>query len=175
MSDKRKRELMDNLDRCYKVVLQSSSKGISAVGIASELGVHRTTVHNYLNTLELMGKVYSEHGFWYAKKGERGVKPEESEITIELPMSKDVWMEIALLEVEAKRLEKNKLHQSAELIRTLLEKLRETRTITIKGKNVDSLDLEKLHGLILEAYEKGSKVKSRNLSKYLRGIKNGSG
>lgn len=174
MLNKRKHEFTENLDRCYKVVQQSSSKGINAVDTARELGVHRTTVHNYLNTLELMGKVYSEHGLWYAKTGERGVKPEESEITIELPMSKDVWMEIALLEVEAKRLEKNQLHQSAELIRTLLEKLRETRIITIKGKNVDNLDLEKLQGLILQAYEKGSKVKSRNLLKYLRGVKNGS-
>jgi predicted transcriptional regulator len=174
MSNKRKRELMENLDRCYKVVLQSSSKGISAVEIARELGVHRTTVHNYLNTLELMGKVSSEHGLWYAKTGAHEVKSEESEITIELPMSKDVWMEVGLLEVEAKCLEKNQLHQSAELIRTLLEKLRETRIITIKGKNIDNLDLEKLQGLILQAYENGSKVRSRNLLKYLRGVKNGS-
>lgn len=59
---------MENLDRCDKVVQQSSAKGISAIEIAEKLNVHRTTVHSYLNTLELAGKVYSEHGLWYPKE-----------------------------------------------------------------------------------------------------------
>ncbi|MEM3443123.1 MAG: hypothetical protein QXM86_04630 [Candidatus Bathyarchaeia archaeon] len=66
--DKRKREYMEKLDSIYKVVQQSSSKGISAIEIARELkkpDSYRTTVHRYLNTLELMGKVYSQKGLWF--------------------------------------------------------------------------------------------------------------
>lgn len=67
MADKRKRKMMENLDRCYKVVQQSRT-GINAVDIAKKLNVHRTTAHSYLNSLELMGKVYSQHGLWYPKE-----------------------------------------------------------------------------------------------------------
>ena len=174
MSNKRKHEFTENLNRCYNVVLQSSSKGISAVDIAKQLGVHRTTVHSYLNTLELMGKVYSEHGLWFAKTGEHGIKPLEKEIVIELPIPENQWAGISGLEAVAKLLEKDQLTESAETVKIFLENLRKTRTIRIKGKNIDNLDLEKLQSLILQAYEKGSKVKYRNLLKYLRGIKNGS-
>lgn len=65
--DERKRKLMENLDKCYKVVQQSRT-GISAIKVAEELKVHRTTAHSYLNTLELMGRVYSQHGLWYIKE-----------------------------------------------------------------------------------------------------------
>ena len=63
--EKRKREFMERLDSCYSVVQQSSPKGISAREIAEKLRIHRTTAHSYLNTLELMGKVYSQKGLWY--------------------------------------------------------------------------------------------------------------
>ena len=59
---------MEKLEECYKVVQQSSSKGIRAVEVAEKLGVHRTTAHDYLNTLELMGRVYNQHGLWFAKE-----------------------------------------------------------------------------------------------------------
>lgn len=65
--DKRKSKLMENLERCYKVVQQSRT-GISAIQVAEKLEVHRTTAHSYLNTLELMERVYSQHGLWYAKE-----------------------------------------------------------------------------------------------------------
>ena len=80
MSNKRKRELMEKLDRCYKVV-QQSRNGINAIGIAKKLNIHRTTAHNYLNTLELMGKVYSQKGLWYSEELSTKEKPlpEESE------------------------------------------------------------------------------------------------
>ena len=80
MSDKRKRELMAKLDRCYKVV-QQSRNGINAVDIAKKLNVHRTTAHSYLNTLELMGKVYSQKGLWYPEEPstKENSLPEESE------------------------------------------------------------------------------------------------
>lgn len=67
MFDKRKRKYTENLERCYKIVQQSRT-GVRAVEVAEKLDVHRTTAHSYLNTLELMGKVYSEHGLWYPKE-----------------------------------------------------------------------------------------------------------
>jgi len=78
MLDKRKRKMMENLDRCYKVVQQSRT-GTSAIKVAEELKIHRTTAHSYLNTLELMGKVYSEKGLWYAKT-RRAEGSEETEL-----------------------------------------------------------------------------------------------
>lgn len=80
MSNKRKRELMEKLDRCYKVV-QQSRNGINAIGIAKKLDIHRTTAHSYLNTLELMGKVYSQKGLWYPEEPstKENSLPEESE------------------------------------------------------------------------------------------------
>jgi DNA-binding Lrp family transcriptional regulator len=159
---------MKNLDKCYNVVLQSSAKGISAVEIAGKLDIHRTTVHGYLNSLELMGKVESEHGIWRAKTGEQTIKPLEKEIVIELPLPKDQWQRMALLEILAKDCERERLPEVAETYRTLLEKFRETRTIKIKGKNVDDLDLEKLGNLIQQANEKSSKVNLRGLFKRLK-------
>jgi hypothetical protein len=159
---------MENLEKCYNTVLQSSAKGISAVEISKKMGKHRTTVHSYLNTLELTGRVYSEHGTWYAKTGEQTTKPLEKEIVIELPLPKKDWQRIAFLEAQAKQFEKWGWSSLAEDIRITLEKLKETRTIRIKGKNVDDLDLEKLGNLIQQANEKSSKVNLRSLFKSLK-------
>jgi len=170
MSNQKNHETMNKLDKCYHVVLQSSAKGgISAVEIAKKLGVHRTTVHGYLNSLELMGKVENEHGTWHVKTGEQTIKPLEKEIVIELPIPKNQWQRMGLLELMAKDCERENFLETAEMYRTVLEKLNETRTIKIKGKNVDDLDLEKLGKLIQQANEKSSKVNWRGLFKSLRG------
>ena len=158
---------MKKMDKCYNVVLQSST-GISAADIAKKLGIHRTTVHGYLNSLELMGKVESQHGTWHAKTGEQTIKPMEKEIMIELPIPKDQWRQIALLELQAKDCERAEFFELAEIYKTLLESLRETRTIKIKGKNVDNVDLEKLGNLLQQANEKSSKVNLEGLLKRLR-------
>jgi IS30 family transposase len=168
MSNQKDHEYRKNFNRCYNVVLQSSAKGISAVEIAKQLGKHRTTVHGYLNTLELMEKVENQHGIWRAKTGEQTSKPLEKEIVIELPLPRNQWLHIGLLEAQAKELERAHFLQTAEIYRILLEKLRETRTIKIKGKNVDTLDLEKLGNLIQQANEKSSKVNLRGLFKSLK-------
>lgn len=168
MSNQKNHESMEKLDKCYNVVLQSSAKGISAVEIAKRLGKHRTTVHGYLNSLELMGKVENEQGIWRAKTGEQTIKPLEKEIVIELPMPKDQWQRIALLEALAKDCERENFPETASIYRILLEKFRETRTIKIKGKNVDDLDLEKLGNLIQQANKKASKVNLRGLFKSLK-------
>jgi hypothetical protein len=165
MSNRKDHEVMNKLDKCYNVVLQSSAKGISAVEIAGKLGIHKTTAYNYLNSLELMGKVESEHGIWRAKTGEQTIKPLEKEIVIELPMPKGEYQRIAFLEAQAKEFERIGFSLLAEDIRILLEKFRETRTIKIKGKNVDNLDLEKLGELIQQATKKSSRFNLRGLFK----------
>ena len=159
---------MENADKCYNVVLQSSAKGISADEIAERLDVHRTTVYNYLNTLEYMGKVENHQGIWRAKIGEQTIKPLEKEIVIELPIPKNQWRQIGTMEAGAKYLENLKLLRTAEEIRILLEKFNETRIIRIKGKNVDDLDLEKLGKLIQQANEKSLKVNLKGLLKSLK-------
>jgi hypothetical protein len=52
--------------------------------------------------------------------------------------------------------------------RIILEKFNETRTIKIKGKNVDNLDLEKVGNLIQQTIEESSKVNSSRLVKILK-------
>jgi len=158
---------MEKLDKCYKVLPQSSAKGISVDEVAKKLGVHRTTAYSYLNSLELMGKVENQHGTWHAKTGEQTIKPLEKEIVIELPMPKGEWRRIAFMEAQAKEFERLKF-PLAEDIRILLEKFRETRTIRIKGKNVDDLDLEKAASFIQQANERSSKVSLRGLFKSLK-------
>jgi hypothetical protein len=167
MSSQKAHEYMENLDKCYNVVLQSSAKGIRAVEIARKLRIHKTTVHRYLTSLELMGKVEDERGIWRAKTGEQTIKPLEKEIVIELPMPKSEWRRIAFLEAQAKEFERLKI-PLAEDIRILLEKFKETRTIRIKGKNIDDLDLQKLGNLIQQANNKSSKISLRGLFKSVK-------
>ena len=170
MSSKKAHEFKENLERCYEIVKQSSTNGISAVEVAKKLGKHRTTVHGYLNTLEYMGKVESQHGTWRAKKGEQTIKPLEKEIVIELPITKNEWQREAFLEAEAKRLESVGFTLWAEDMRILLKKLKETRTIKIKGKNVDELDIDKITNLIQQANEETSKAKLKGLPKFLKKV-----
>lgn len=92
----------------------------------------------------------------------------EKEIEIELPIPKNQWLNLALLEALAKDAEREKFVETAKTCRIVLEKERESRTVRIKGKNVDDLDLEKLGNLIQQANEKGSKF---NLKGFLKKLK----
>lgn len=166
MSNKRDREFMDNLDKCNNLVRQSKT-GISAVKIATKLGKHRATIHSYLNTLEYMGKVKSEHGVWHAKAGEQTIKPLEKEFVIELPPPEKELQRMVLLEA-MDRDWKETFPETTSLYRISLEKLKETRTIRIIGKNVDDLDLEKLGNLIQQANEKSTKFNLKGLFKSLK-------
>jgi DNA-binding MarR family transcriptional regulator len=161
------RKSKNNLDECYKVVQQSGT-GIRAVEIAEKIGVDRTTVHRHLRSLELRGKVENRSGLWSAKTTEQTIKPMEKEIVIRLPLPKDQLRQTALLEAQAKEFERKGLVRTAEDMRIFLEKLRETRTITITGKNVNDLDLEKIGNMIQQANEKSSKVSLRGLFKSLK-------
>ena len=168
MSNKRHHESMDKLEKCYNIVQQNSAKGARTTEIAKKLGVHRTTVYKHLNSLELMGKVENKRGIWYAKTGEQTIKPLEKEIIIELPMPKDKWFDVARVEVYADYLENIEMPDLAKMHRTIVEKFNEIRTIRIKGKNVDDLDLEKIANLIQQANEKSSKINLKGLFKSLK-------
>jgi DNA-binding MarR family transcriptional regulator len=166
MSSKKDRESIENLDKVYNIVQQSSVKGgINAITIGEKLGMHRTTVHNHLNSLELMGKVESQHGLWVAKTGEQTIKPIEKEIIIELPMPKDKWADIARLQVHADYLESLGWNETAQIEKTLIEQFNQTRRIRIIGRNVEDIDMEKVGNLILQASEKSSKVSFKRFLK----------
>ena len=168
MSSKKDRKLMDNLDKCFILVQQNRAKGISAIDLAKKLGKHRTTIHNYLSSLELMGKVESQRGLWYPKTDEQTIKPLEKEIVIELPMPKNKWHDIARLQVHADYLEGLGMSKTANVEKTIIEKFNETRRIRITGKNVEDINMEKIGNLILLANEKSSSV---SLKRFLKGLK----
>jgi AcrR family transcriptional regulator len=159
---------MEKLDKCYSIVQQSGVKGLRTTEIAKKLGMHRSTAYKHLNSLELMGKIENKHGIWYSKAEEQTIKPLEKEIVIELPMPKDKWYDIALLEAYTAHLEDVGFQEVANITRTFLEKFNETRIVKIKGKNVDDLDLEKIANMIQQANEKSSSVKWKRLSKILK-------
>jgi hypothetical protein len=168
MKDKKHHEFMIKLDECYKVV-QQSSNGISAVDIAKKLGVYRTTVYDRLNSIELMNKVESKHGLWYSKTGEQTIKPLEKEIEIVLPLPKNLMQHVALLDIVAKQAEDINFPKTANVYRTFLEKFNETRTIRIKGKNVDDLNLERIGNMVLESTKKSSKFDFKKILKKITG------
>jgi DNA-binding transcriptional MocR family regulator len=140
---------------------------MSAVEIAKRLGIDRSTVHRQLATLLRMEKVESKNGIWFARTVEQTIKPLEKEIEIELPMPEKEWQRMALLEAMDKDW-KGSFPETTSLYRICLEKLRETRTIKIRGKNVDDLDLEKIGKLIQEANQKSSLFNFRRLFKNLK-------
>jgi hypothetical protein len=162
-------ERMVNLDKCFSLVQQNCTKGgISAIEIAKKLSKDRTTIHRYLTSLDLMGKIESRGGRWYAKTGEQTIKPLEKEIVIELPLPRNKWADVARLQVHVDYLESMGLPEVASMEKTLIDKFNETRTIRIRGKNVDDLDLEKLGNLIQQANQKSSLFNFKSLFKGLR-------
>jgi hypothetical protein len=165
MSDRKHHESMEKLDKCYSLVQQSGVKGLKATEIARKLDIHRSTAYKHLNSLELMGKIENKHGMWSAKTGEQTIKPLEKEIVIDLPLPKNKWADIARLQVHADYEESIGLPELAKMKRTIIEKFNETRTILIRGKNVDDIDLEKIGNLIQLASNKSSLFNLRGLFK----------
>ena len=170
MSSKKDRQNIDKMDSCYKLVQQSSAKGgIRAVEIAEKMGMHKTTVYDLLRSLDLMGKVYSDQGLWKAKTGEQTIKPLEKEIVIELPIPEDKVKDIARLEIVANTLEELDGHlESEKVVRPIIETFKKARTITIRGKNVDALDLEKVAKLIMQSNERTSNFNLKGILKKLK-------
>lgn len=155
---------MDNLEKCYSFVQQSSTKGISAIELSKKLGKHRTTVHSYLNTLDYTGRVENRNGLWYPKTGQQTIKPLEKEIIIKLPLPEKEWRRMVLLEDAAKTFGGRR---SDNIFQISLDKLEETRTIHIIGKNVDDLQIAKVSELIKEA---NAKTKF-SLNNFFKGLK----
>lgn len=173
MSGRKVRESNINLEECYKLVRQSGSKGIGAAELARKMGKDRSTIYDYLNSLEVRERVQSTHGLWYAKAEQTNeqqitAKPIEKEIEIILPMPKNKWADVARLQVLADHAEELGMHKVAQMEKTILEKLDETRTIRIRGKNVDDLDLEKIGNLIQQANEKSSIFNLKGVIKKLK-------
>ncbi len=75
---------------------------------------------------------------------------------------------MALLEHLAQDWEESFPNSKNNAYRITLDKINETRTIRIKGKNVDDLDLEKLGNLIQQATQKSSKINLKGLFKGLK-------
>jgi hypothetical protein len=168
MTNRKDHKAKERRDKIYKMVLQSSTKGIRAIEIANKLQIHKTMVYRDLNTLNLTGQVESDQGIWHAKTGEQTIKPLEKEIVIELPIPKNEWQRLALLEHFARDWEKQFPNDKDNAYRISLEKFNETRTIRIKGKNVDDINLEKIASLIQQANEKTSKTNLKGIYKILK-------
>jgi predicted ArsR family transcriptional regulator len=156
VSNQKHHKSMDTMDRVCKIVRQSSH-GIKAIEIAEKVGIHKTTVHRALFSLEQLGMVESRSGIWFPKTGEQTIKPLEKEIVIELPIPRSEWQRTVLLE-QAAELFGQTDHNN--IFKTSLDKLKETRTIRITGKNVDDLDLQKIVDMVQQANQSfSSKVK----------------
>ena len=168
MMSRKAHESMDRLDKINKVVQQSSTKGMRAVEIARKLHLHRATVHRHLTSLDLMGRVEGKQGIWYAKTGEQTIKPLEKEIEIILPLPKKQMQHVTSLELLVKQSEEMGWSHTGNVYKTILEKLKETRTIRLRGKNVDDLDLQKIGNMIKEANKKSSKFNFKGLFKNKR-------
>jgi hypothetical protein len=165
LSNQKDHEFKGNLDRVYKTVQQSGKKGIRAIEIADKLGIDRTTVYSHLRTLDAKELAKSDQGIWHAKAGEQTAKPLEKEIIIKLPLRRDEWQRMTLLE--------SYIHEfgnpeKKDIFTIALEKLNETRTIKVTGKNVDDLDLEKVANLIKQALKQSSRFSLKGL---FRGLK----
>jgi hypothetical protein len=165
MSGRKIRESNINLEECYKLVRQSGAKGISAKDLARKMSKDRSTIYDYLNTLELRERVQSSHGLWFSKP-EQSIsdqKPNsqtlEKEIEIRLPLRDKEWQRMAMMEYTAKHFGR----KPDSLFNISLEKFKETRIIRIRGKNVDNLEMEKLAELIKQANERGSKINLKRL------------
>jgi len=57
-------EKLDEADR----LLRQFPHGIRAAEFASKLGVQRQSAYDYLNSLDVRGKAWNEHGLWYPKE-----------------------------------------------------------------------------------------------------------
>jgi biotin operon repressor len=163
MSSKKDHEMMDNLDSCLSLVKQSSAKGISAQDLAKKLGKHRTTIHSYLTSLELRGQVESKHGLWYPREIVEKItnskkNSTEKEIIIRLPLPKSDVNRMILLD----NADQHFSSRRDNIYRKSIDRLEETRTIRIIGKNVDDLELQKIAEVVKEATESSYKNWFRN-------------
>ena len=130
MSNRKDHETMEKLDSCYKLVQQNSAKGgIRAVEIQEQLKISKSAVHDRLNSLKYMGKVYSDQGLWKVTTEEQSIMPLEKEIEITLPLPEKRFPDIARLAVIIDYMKDAELNGVSKMYETIMEKFNETRTI----------------------------------------------
>jgi hypothetical protein len=78
-------------------------------------------------------------------------------------MPKNKWFDVARLQLDADYMEEIGFPEIAKMEKTIIEKYNETRTMRIKGKNLDDLDLEKLGNLVQQATERSSGFSLKNI------------
>jgi hypothetical protein len=160
MSPKKQHEFMDKRQQCLELIQQSSPKGgITAVELSEKLGCHRTTIYDQLNALYNRGLIESDQGKWRVSSTAQRVQPLEKEIIIKLPLPKKELNRAVLIESTSKLFDDD----PDSPVRILRDKLEETRTIRIIGRNVDQLDLQKVSELVKQATENSYKAKFKNL------------
>ena len=54
----------------YHKVLLQFPRGTTALELAEKLGIHRTAVYDFLNSMESRGLARNEHGLWFAREPE---------------------------------------------------------------------------------------------------------
>jgi hypothetical protein len=172
MSGRKVRESNINLEECYKLVRQSGSKGMRAAELARKMRKDKSTIYDYLNTLEMRGKLRNSHGLWNAMpeqttESQNPAIPLEKEYVIELPLPMKEWQRVALMKMNMEKYRQMGFTRRENLFKTFFEAFNETRIIRIKGKNADDADMEKMVSLVKQATEKSSKF---NLKGLLKGL-----
>ena len=154
---------MEKRQQILEIIQQSSSKGgIRVIEISKKLGLHKTTVYDYVNALYNRGLIESDQGRWKANTSGQKVQPLEKEIVIKLPLPRSEWQRMALLKDASTKFSAGR---ADNIFKQSLDALEETRTIRIIGKNVDDLNLQKVSELVKEATESSYKVKLKNIFK----------
>ncbi len=80
MSNGKKTKNLDKLDR----LLRQNPHGVRITDLAGKLGISRSTVYDYLNTLDLRGKAYYERGIAYPKRPSAKTESKSNEYIKEL-------------------------------------------------------------------------------------------
>ena len=107
---------MENCDKCYKIVRQSST-GITVTNIVKKWRSnynekkHRTTIYRYLNTLTSKNLVKVDHALWYAKN-----KSKKQKRTIQDYKIERFWREEEEIEHEKVHGDIFKSHELAVLL-----------------------------------------------------------
>jgi len=167
MSHKKAHKTTKTQEKILNTV-QQNRKGIRADDIAKKLHINRSTVYRHFEHLQLAGKVENKGGLWFSTEEEQRIEALEKEITVEFPPPKNQRAQIAFINAYAEKLEREGFDEWAAQAKSFTEKLKETRTIKIKGKNVDDLTLQKIAKLTEQANEISSKFNLKSLFKNLK-------
>jgi sugar-specific transcriptional regulator TrmB len=72
-------KFMENLDKVDKL-LRHFPHGVRATELAKKLGISRSSIYDYLNSLAVRGEARNEHSLWYPKNHAQS-EPEQDELT----------------------------------------------------------------------------------------------